>query len=257
MNRVGRSLKHAGRWAPLFIWAVVSILAESAHAQILPPHPTMVFYVATGDSDACAADCGQWIVAEGPIGVGSVARLRAVLDRLGKEKLPVFFDSGGGFFDEALDMGKLLRQRGLTAGIAKTIPAACSNTQDCEDLKRSGKIVKATKWPEGGRCNSTCVYAFVGAEARLVGPDARIAVHATRLAIVKKNGRIDSVDITRASTQQKVSFNRFDTTLKAYFLKMGIDVRLADLVKNTPFDQLHYLTREEIVKFGIDRVADH
>ncbi len=252
MKRIGQSRFNAAGLAAFFTLAIFdfSFGVTVAHAEALPPHPTMVVYVANGEPDACGK-----IAAEGPIGEGSAARLCAVLNRAGK-KLPVFFDSGGGIFDEALSMGRLLRERGLTAGVAKTIISACSTTQECLDLKRSGKTVLAKTWPEGGRCNSTCVYAFLGAATRLVSPDTTLGVHETRLAVMRKAGSLDAVDMKKATAQQKADFNRFDSTLRAFLREMGIDLRLADLAKSTPYNKLHFLTKEEFGEFGIARVAD-
>lgn len=56
----------------------------------------MIFYLAKGEDDACGPGCAEWIAAEGQIEADTAQRLRALLTRLGKRKLPIFFHSPGG-----------------------------------------------------------------------------------------------------------------------------------------------------------------
>ena len=46
---------------------------------------------------------------------------------------------------------------------------------------------------------------------------------------------------------------RGDRLLAGYFAKMGADIALLDLSRTVKFEDMHVLTREEIVRFGIDR----
>jgi hypothetical protein len=87
--------------------------------------PPIVFFVARGEADACGRDCAEWIAADGAIDLGAPARLRALLNRLGRRRLPIYFHSPGGSVSGALAIGRLLRERGLTAGLAWTVPQGC------------------------------------------------------------------------------------------------------------------------------------
>src|SRR5712691_6807597 len=80
--------------------------------------PPIAFFVAKGEPDACGRDCAEWIAAEGTFDNDAPQRLRAVLGRLGKRKLPIYFHSSGGSVAAAIAIGRLLRERGLTAGVA-------------------------------------------------------------------------------------------------------------------------------------------
>src|SRR5581483_2703643 len=51
----------------------------------------MAFFLAKGEADACGAGCGEWIAAEGRIDAATPARLRSLLARIGKRKLPIYF----------------------------------------------------------------------------------------------------------------------------------------------------------------------
>ena len=85
--------------------AAAAIAAAAAPATAAPqpkePQPNevwlpMVFYVAKGEPNACGAGCREWIVAEGTIDRDAPVRLRALLNRLGQRKLPIYFHSPGG-----------------------------------------------------------------------------------------------------------------------------------------------------------------
>src|SRR4029077_6825298 len=113
--------------------------AAAAPAQHAPPSPEkeaierhlkvlnapMTFFVAKGADNACGPGCSEWIAAEGTIDTGSASRLRTVLNRLGARKLPIYFHTPGGSIVGAVDLGNLLRERKMTAGVAWTLPQGC------------------------------------------------------------------------------------------------------------------------------------
>ena len=105
--------------------------------------PPMIFYLAKGEDDACGPGCGEWIAAEGQIEADTAQRMRTFLTRLGKRKLPIFFHSPGGNGTTARAMGRLLREREMTAGVFETIPADCvgASEQTCRALKQSGQVL--------------------------------------------------------------------------------------------------------------------
>src|SRR5262249_9704272 len=98
--------------------------AKAAPGQTtLPDVPDIAFYLAKGDANACGHDCDQWIAADGKIDVAAPQRLRALLAKIGKRRLPIFFYSPGGSVVGGLELGRLIRQQKLVAGVARTIPS--------------------------------------------------------------------------------------------------------------------------------------
>src|SRR6476661_7052942 len=131
--------------------AAVLLLSASwpaAAAPAKPPAKTslaialanpMMFYLAQGEPNACGAGCDEWIAAEGTITNGTAERMRAFLKRLPGNKRPIYFHSPGGVTSESLAMGRLMRERGMTARVARTLPFACeTDGGDCSSAKRSG-----------------------------------------------------------------------------------------------------------------------
>ena len=144
-----------------------------------------------------------------------------------------------------------MRERGVTAGVGRTLPYGCAPSKDGEDrcltLKRSGLPLSGELRSTGASCSSACVYALLGAQVRLVPPDARLGVHASRRVRVYPDGRV-----TRLPGDDQTQLAQATNELKQYVEEMGIDVALIDTAFKTKFSDAYFLTRNEIVQFGID-----
>jgi hypothetical protein len=213
----------------------------------------MVFYLAKGEGDACGQDCSEWIAAEGDIDTDAPQRLRALLARLGKRKLPIFFQSPGGLGMQALAIGRLLREREMTAGVSRTIPAGCAGASDaaCRALKRSGQVL-AAELRNIASCSSSCVYALIGAKLRQVPPGARLGVHSGRLVQLYPDGRVKAPSDDNRSAREKAHLSETNAQIRRYLQEMQIAAGLFDVVSKVPHEQVHYLSRDEIAAFGID-----
>jgi hypothetical protein len=212
---------------------------------------SMVFYLAQGEPDACGPGCGEWIAAEGSIDFGAAQRFRVFLARLGKRKLPIFFSSPGGLGGPAMEIGRILRAREMTAGVSKTNPAGCvaASDQSCRALKRSGQVL-AAELDNLASCNSGCVYALVGAKVRQVPPGARLGVHSAKLVQVYRDGRVKAALQGDPSAHEKSL--AADAQFRRYLQEMRIDAGLFGVTSKVPYEQVHYLSRDEIAAFGID-----
>jgi len=208
----------------------------------------MVFYLAQGEPNVCGAGCDEWIAAEGEITKGTADRMRAFLKRQGASKRPIYFNSPGGVTSESLEMGRLMRERGMTARVARTIPLACdSEGSDCAAAKRSGRPLAARLTSSQAQCNSACVYAIVGARLREIAPEAHLGIHASKTVIMglPKNVIIPAETRARfkAENQQRI---------RRYLVAMGIPSTLLDAAEKIPHESVHALSREEMVQFNID-----
>src|SRR5262245_2777240 len=223
--------------------------------KIVTERAPLLLYVARGEEDACGDGCGEWVVADGCFGQGSAQRFRTFLKSLSGRKLPVYFHSPGGLQSEALAIGRLMREREMTAGVAKTVPAGCpvNNPPDgqvdkaCEKLKRSSQKVTAELRAMDANCNSACVYALIGAKVRHVPPGAILGVHASKLVRVARDGRVKTV-----AWEEKAQLARFNGELRHYVKRMGISSELFELAGKVAHEKIHRLSRDEIARFGID-----
>lgn len=220
--------------------------------QSLPDLAPMVLYVATGEPNACGDGCSEWIAAEGSFDSSAASRFRTFLRaQPGRSKLPIFFHSPGGLQTQALAIGRLLRERQMTAGVAKTRPTACAelapDDKACLAVKRSRHKIAAALQTIDANCNSACVYALIGAKTRHVLPGSVLGVHSTKLVQVYADGRVRA-----PPSRDGGQLARFNNQLRDYVRQMGIDAALLDVASKVPHEQVHRLTRDEIGRFGID-----
>jgi hypothetical protein len=245
-----------------FMTATVLLTTVAVQAQAAPAPAKavaavpMTFFIARGAPNICGPGCSEWIVGEGDFGVGSAAQFRALLSRLGKQKLPVFFHSPGGLVEEALTIGRLMREKGMISGVGRTKPEGCSDEKqkkECDELKKSGKKLDADLLTSAGGCSSACVYALLGGKTRMVSPGARIGVHAAQSVNIA-NKQVKMVDVTKKSAErQRADRQRFREKLRIYVREMGTNVQLVDVAEGVPHEKIHYLTRNQIAELGVDR----
>jgi hypothetical protein len=217
--------------------------------------PPMTFYIAKGEPDSCGTGCSEWIVGEGRFVFGTTDRFRAALRQAGNRKLPVFFNSPGGEVRAAISLGRMMRQRGMTAGVGKTVPAGCAGmqTEVCDKLKvKSDAPLQAQFSGYGGQCNSACVYALIGAKTREVPPTAVIGVHAVHLTLQVKILRGPKLSQAKLNAMAKSRLDDVNENLRDYIAEMGIAPELYEIASGVSPNSLRVLTRDEIARLGID-----
>jgi hypothetical protein len=210
----------------------------------------LLLYVARGEDGACGPGCSEWIAVEGNFDLNAGSRFRDFIASFGKRKLPLFFHSPGGSVQQAQAIGRLMRERGMIAGVARTVPEACTGKDNapCESAKKSGKELRAEWTAINASCSSACVYALIGARERLVPLGSRLAVHSSRTTCLTKGVIADP----KLPWCQNLQIANKAETLK-YVRQLGIDAALVEVAFDTPHETLRTLTREEIDRFGIDR----
>lgn len=90
-----------------------------------PAHQPMVVVRMRG-KDRCIRRCPEWIMAQGEITAETPRRFREVLRQAGSIRLPVVLDSEGGDVDAALEIGRMIRARGLTTIIGRSEVQGCA-----------------------------------------------------------------------------------------------------------------------------------
>jgi hypothetical protein len=217
--------------------------------------PPMSFFVVKGAAEACGRGCDSWIAAEGQIDAGAAPRFRKFLRQLGDRHLPIYFYSPGGNLEQALAMGAMLREKPVIARVGRTVVTECGfeaqDSEVCIRLKQSGRELHGDLWTRGAMCNSACPYLILGAATREIAPDAVLAVHSPRVVVNFRGGGVPTQEMRAKAVEH--GLERADRLLSSYLLKMGGEAGLLVLARTIKFEDMHILTREEIVRFGIDR----
>jgi hypothetical protein len=239
-------------------------------AQRTPPffqfsRQSMTFIVAKGSPEVCGSGCDKWIAAEGDFDVETPRKLRKLLDDLGERRLPVYFHSPGGDGSAAILVGRMLRQRNMAAGVARTRRAGCDDAtrwlqmqsvfalgdprDRCAKLSQSVDEPLSVLQSAGAGCLSACVFALIGATSRSVGPGAAIGVHKPGQYVGRGEERFLSEHVPPIKLSARLR------EIARYIHEMGLDEGLYDAIYATPFFGMRYLTRDEIVRFRVDSGA--
>ncbi len=232
--------------------AVAQKLPEPARADPAAPNAAQTtpieFYLAHGDANACGPGCSEWIAAEGKIDVGAADRFRQLLRKLGDRRPPVYFHSPGGKVNDALELGRLFRDKKFEVSVGHTVPLGCGSDKQsansCEARKRAGQAVEAEISATTYECNSSCVYALAGGAVRLVPPWVKLGIHDI--------GVDPNSSVPRGAALTMV-MRLSHARVRSYLRAMGIDDALFAAAVATPFESIRLVQRDEIVRFGIDR----
>jgi hypothetical protein len=231
---------------------VAVLKARPAPVQL--PVPPMQFYVVKGAPDACGRGCDSWIAVEGKIDSGAAARFRKFFARVRGRNLPIYFYSPGGSVEQALAMGAMLREKPVVARVGRTVVNECGfeaqNGDACLKLKQSGRELHGDLSTHGAFCGSACPYLILGATTREVAADAALAVHSAKVTVSFRGPGVPPAEMVAAASMR--ARERSDQMIAAYLTRMGAGTALLDLVRTVKFEEMHILTREEIVRFGID-----
>jgi hypothetical protein len=214
----------------------------------------MTFYVVKGAPDSCGRGCDSWIAVEGKIDSGAAGRFRKFLSQQRDRNLPIYFSSPGGNLDQALSMGNMLRERPTVTRVGRTVVGECGfeaqDSEACIRLKQLGRELHGELITRGALCASACPYLMLGAATREIAPDASLGVHTPRVVVSFRYGKPTQFMLDTATERGE---ERADRMLKNYISRMGVEAELLDLAGSIKFEDMHILTREELVRFGVDR----
>ncbi len=212
----------------------IPVLRPSPSPRAQRDPPMRILRVMSADK-ACEPNCPEWISAEGIITPDSAAALAKVLTDLGGRRLPVLVSSHGGYVRDALEMGAMIRARGLAVAVARTRIANCpERAPDCPNAR--GQAVAA-----GAFCASACPLVLAGGVQRLVGPAPLVGVHQIT-TVVKETEGLESISKTVKIYEQ----DWIDKTVAQYLTHMGVGDPVMTLLRKTPAASVHWLSLDEI-----------
>jgi hypothetical protein len=194
----------------------------------------------TSSDRSCEPACPEWISAEGVITPGSGAAFAKVVADLGGRRLPVLLSSHGGSVRDALEMGALIRAKGLAVAVARTLIANCpERARDCPDAR--GQAVA-----DGAVCASACPLILAGGVARLVGPAPLVGVHQITTTVKETEG-VEGVTKTVKIYEQ----GWVDRIVVDYLTNAGVGEPVMTLLRKTPAASIRWLSLDEIEAAGL------
>ena len=251
---------------PIPSGAVPAMPAAGISYRDRPMIPRVVRDARPGCGDACA----EWIAMEGRIMPGTGEAFAGMLRTLGARRLPVFVDSGGGAVDDAMTVGKLIRERHLDVAVAQTIPAQTS--PDCAGCGPESALPRSP----GAVCASACVLVLAAGTGRVVGLATHVGVHQMSMKGVRtvkrrmfrvfyrtvggvrqEIGRRLLSERTLSSTAFSEPASRAtDERVARYLDRMGIGAGLMPLMLSTPATGIRWLTPGEGREISLFTASD-
>jgi hypothetical protein len=207
---------------------------------------SMVFSTATNKGNMSTSG---WIVAVGVIGPETPAQFSAFLAELEYESGgQIILNSPGGNLVAGMELGRLIRETGLTAHIGTTQRTFESYNAPCD-----------TWFDEvtAGICASSCAYAFLGGLERFVDspyyptePNLlgfhQFYGNPDRGSDLLTAQQVSDIEATTLSVAQAITGQ-----IVLYAIEMGIDARIVAFASATPSDDLYFPTPEELDDLSI------
>lgn len=154
----------------------------------------------------------------GTIDPGSSSRFLAEIEARGEYVSTVLLDSPGGSVDDALSIGRLIRERELSTEVA-----------------------------DGGLCASSCPLIFAGGSERIAGRGAAIGVHQIYAAALTATP-VDALSVAGVAMADAQSVT---ADITRHLSDGGIDPALWLHALETPPDRLYYFSTEEMERLKL------
>lgn len=224
------------------------LLCASVGAQAEPPGPpgapaepaSMRFeWVQEGPAEACGNSCREWVAATGPITAETVADFEMFSQVRDLKGATLVLDSGGGSVLASLELGRKVRELGMTTSVGRTVPVLTAKGGEAR-----GRLIAR------GECASMCVFVLLGGVQRRVPSEARILVH----QIWPGGKRYDASGETYTA-EELVRIQRDVGRIARYVVEMGGDIELFELaMKIPPWERLRALSPGELRKMGLQTI---
>jgi hypothetical protein len=187
-----------------FLWTVFFQVTEVI-GQTSPRERAMTF---RAYQECSGNGCPYFVLAQGVITSATPSAFRQFLAK--EEYQPiVYFDSPGGNLTSALELGRLIRARGLDTFVGGPYEAFIGFASGNEKIQRL---------TTQGICFSACAYAFLGGVSREIGERGIYGVH-----------QFFSSDRPLGDATTQVAM----TVIGSYLDEMGVNRRLLDLASLT------------------------
>lgn len=135
----------------------------------------------------------------------------------------VFLNSPGGNLQEAIEVGRLIRQSGMRTAIGAL------DSSDFDEFDRP------VDFPENGICESACAYLFMGGSERTIS-NGRLGLH-----------RFYSSERGLSSDEAQL----LSGVLVEYLVEMGVDARVFLAASRESASGMYYLTEDEGLEYDV------
>ena len=154
----------------------------------------------------------------GTIDLGSAERFRAELESVGEYVKTIALDSPGGSVNDALEMGRLIREGGYATSVAS-----------------------------GALCASSCPLVFAGGKERLATATSAIGVHQIYASVSAESLPAG----LQAAGEAMSDAQKTTAAITRYLTEQGVDPALWLHALETPPNRLYYLNAAELTEYRL------
>jgi hypothetical protein len=162
---------------------------------------------------------GGVLAVTGTIVPGSAEAFATEVESYGEYVKTVALDSPGGSVNDALEMGRLIRDKGFATSVAA-----------------------------GGLCASSCPLVFAGGAERVAAPSSAIAVHQIYAATP---GDLSVASRLAAAGNAMSDAQAMTAQISRYLIDMGVDSEVWLRALETPPDRLSYFSPEDLTRLKL------
>ncbi|MGO4523596.1 hypothetical protein AB4097_01895 [Microvirga sp. 2MCAF35] len=207
------------------------LLPAMAHAQKSQAEKTKdqtrgdMTFVALDTSSLCT-DCSI-VQATGTFGSETIAAYRDLVWRARLKKNSYFlFHSPGGSMKAAMELGRILRNLKVNTIVGRA-------------YIRNGEVEI-----EPGTCASACLFAFAGGTTRSMPKNSRLGAHSWMPIPLLDLGQPNAKKVAPPQLSQGVvgEIHRQTADYLSYLQSMGIDLRIAVTILQTPFSSMTWVS---------------
>ena len=254
---------------PAWAGGALAAAAKDTGKPLNPLEQPMVFSIVRSGAGYCEPNCPEWIYGEGQIVSETPDAFRKILRKAGNRRLPLIIMSPGGNVMASLEMGRIVRKRGIAVEVSATRFITCApHDKDCEpDGPEKGEY-RGIAFSAGAFCWSACPLILAAGEKRYSSQWAHTGVHQITTVYAKERvyfrERYRLVDGKKKVISRKVVKRRnagtesttrlpkaTRTALLGYLKEMGVGRRLLDAMLSTPPDRIRRLEPEEMLELGL------
>jgi hypothetical protein len=183
------------------------------------------------ESSRCGSNCAQVIAADGEIIDSTPGQFLAFVrgNLQGNVRSVVFLNSPGGKVVASMELGRVFRQLGVAAVVARV---------------RQGERDSAHF--AAAHCFSACVYALMGGRKRVIPPQSQVGIH----RMFQYEGGFDPAGGT-TTVRRRYDDGNMHAMLSRYSSSMGISSGLIDYDERTSTENVHVLSKAEIARWRL------
>lgn len=225
--------------------------------------------IVRNSSPQCEPTCPEWIAAEGEIMARTPQLFRKVFKQMGKRKLPVILRSPGGSINAAVEIGQMIRKRGLITGVSNTVYRGCSPfDKNCKLPDANNGVYDGSLDEMYAFCNSACPMILAGGVERYAGAFSSIGVHEPKTVWTREQVRyretykmvrgkkkvVSRKIIGRKQLRDKVTYGldkRLRRQLTQHYQSLGINLAILDDTVKAKYSDIHIVADQRLDDLNI------